>query len=1147
MFNFRCSYCDAELQGDYAYIGERVECPLCNSIQVLPDPIIPQGARFQGYKIEELLGSNLLWTTYKAEGQMKCTGKEVILRIPTTFFHKNVSDVQSFYDAVIKAGTLNMPEFPILLDRCLLTGKVYFAFELLNNFKSIAGLAKGKRLIEYHEALTIVRNVAKGLGNAWSSSLILHKNLKPSNILVDENCNVKILNIGIYDFLLKDYTLIRNGFSVWDCRYTSPEFMSSSSADSPASDIYSLGGVLYMLLTGRHPYDGMEPEAIPHAPPPSVQEFEPDCPANIANIVARMMDKDQQNRISKWEDLINALDIALIKMPQKRTPTLINMQIEVRQGLVEARGLKPTKYSAKKVFISPSKEKDEKQNLSNTLAKIVPQNFGSLESLPRKEKTEKDSTDSPKKHVSPGVIFAIAATITFALVFTFLLLKNPQKKISEEEKAVETVSSAKKTEKDSFAGEKKEKTETTDTKIQSPISEESKNTQTKVISPIQKEEQAIAKLIEKAGKIVSDKPEEIDEALKLLYEAKQKALLIKDFRLEQSIIDEILVLEEKKYQPIKNVLQDLATKANALIAKGEFDTAINLVKSYSGPYEKETEKERKSFVEDIIRQKNEALKKIAEQKNKSAEKLNEILPSYIKNIVDGDTDGFKLAIKDSLDTDLALVKDYAISLLNQADTYIKTPQLLRNYLQEKQDKSFEIKFLGQDTEKVKNLKLKDDVLTFRNDSISIPSAEKQAKIGQIDPDFILEKVLLIAPDSKDNEFLKALVYLRWGNYGKALENFNAMQYGCGIPLVKIIPDYRAKKEFLEILQICGIMVVPDGTNNLKIIADISKLELKQEQAEKIFSMLQNYRTNNSNTETFSSIKNIAEALEHQCLRADKKNRLLKQTIVQKGDKTTLGDALLEEIQNISGRATIKLTRGKYASSQKQNNVVFLSQKDISFTGEKGVEIEMDLEITGQNIEVSNLTFTGKSVFIRKTAKNVKIKNCMFSQAELIVDQVEGISFENCFLRQVSIRNAKEVSFSHCTLTTLKMAKAVIPLEIEGESIEVNDSIIYGDKYAVLFSGKGAPSKRRFNNTLIYGEEGLVVEKDQTDKIDEKNAVKKQSGLSKHCKVKNGIFTAPQFIDAANSNWALVPGTAGTKSAKDGSDIGVNWQVLLDNF
>ncbi len=343
---------------------------------------------------------------------------------------------------------------------------------------------------------------------------------------------------------------------------------------------------------------------------------------------------------------------------------------------------------------------------------------------------------------------------------------------------------------------------------------------------------------------------------------------------------------------------------------------------------------------------------------------------------------------------------------------------------------------------------------------------------------------------------------------------------------------------------CGILYSPDTTDNLKLVADISNLDLKQEQVEEVFFLIQNYKSRNSTTETYSKLKNVIEALENYCKRSDKKNRLITQIFLKKDDKTPAGDALINEIQGITGKATLRVQKGKY-KADKLENIIFLTHKNFSIVGEENVEFESAVEISGQNIEISSITFNSRFA-IRKTAKNVKLKNCYFSNTELNLEQSEDISFENCFIRQITVRNGKNITFNHCTLTTVKMAKAVIPLIIEGDSIEINDSIIYGDRFAVVFSNKGSSSKRKFNNSLIFGEEGLIAEKEQLDKIEDKNIIKRPSGLSKYCKVKNGIFVAPQFIDAQNGNWGLVPNTQGTKVAKDGNDIGVIWPLFHTN-
>jgi len=1102
---------------------------------------MPQKTRFHGYRIEELVGMNLLWTTYLAEGYEKLYGSKVILRIPTTFFIKNIKESNAFYDLVIRAGTLNMPEFPQLLDRCILEGKVYFAFEYLEKFKCIAALAIGQRQIEYKEALTIVRNVAVGLSKAWSSNLLLHKNLIPSNIFTDENYNIKVKNLGIYDFLLKDYSLIKNGFNVWDYRYMSPEFIRFGKADSPLCDIYSLGAVLFMLLTGRHPYDGLDFDMIPDAPIPNILDFEPDCPAEIAKIVNIMMEKSEQMRISDWEELIHRIDRIILNMPQ-HTPTLTNIKVDFKRDIIEPVGLKPAKYTSKrKVFVVDKKQ--DKKDVTNTLARIVRKKLNT-----DKLQIEKKDTvwNFLKKKLSPGLIFVFIIGVLLISFFIFFSFNNISNKNLIEQGKVST--------KNYNVKKESEPAVISDDQLKTPEKGENEDilSQKRIFSPYEIEEQKIYKLINDAKKIVAKtSPDaiDIDNAINLMHKAKEKARSIKNYKLEQTIINEILDLEGKKREPIEKVIEELKAKVKEFTVKGDFEGALSLIKSYKGPYEEETIQERNYIADEIIRNREEIRKKNEVQRKAAFKKFFEIFKENSGSIIRGDFSEFKNSITNLIESDLSAIKDYVNSIIEQIDIYIKIPQLLNDYIIKNSSSSFEIKFIGSPVEKIKKAEIKDGFLFFLRDN-AISSSLEQINLDRIDPDFILEKILNIQSDTKENIFLRALVYLKAGEYKKALENFKLIEcfsdYNESF-LQKLISEYAVEKEFIEILRDCGLgSVTVNDISNPQLISDIIKLEIKQDDVEKLFSRIQNYKIANSGKAAYSKLERLVEELENQCMRFDKQNKLYRQIVLRTSNKTP-GDALIQELHNVKPKTIIKLPAGKYNSSGKINTI-FISQKDLSIVGENGVYIDMNLELTSQNIELSDLIFTGDTVILKKDAKNLTIKNCLFSKAIITIERAEDIRFNNCFFRELFIINSKNLYFDHCTLTTVKKSKTDIPLKIEGDSsVEFDNTIVFGESYAMLISEKVLPDKVKFNNSLLFGEDGIAVVKDKDGNIEKKTAIKKEIKLHRLCKHKNGIFEEPKFIDPVNGNWMLVPETPGTKAAKDGRDVGVLWEIFGKNF
>jgi len=250
MLNFICVNCKSEIQAEYSSTGDVVACPVCEIALIVPSHALSQGEDFHGYVIDNVQASNLLWTVYLARN--KESNDKILLKIPTAFFIKHISDYNSFSNLVIKSGTLNIKGFLTLSDYSLKAGQYYFAFEALekqlDTFEYAKALVKGGG---WRTALNFIHSIAVSLSKAHDKSLLIHQNLNPENLKI-ANQKIYIDDFGLSAFLLEEELLIRNGFNIWDFKYVDQEVLEVNDADSPSIDIYSLGKIFYLFLTGRH-------------------------------------------------------------------------------------------------------------------------------------------------------------------------------------------------------------------------------------------------------------------------------------------------------------------------------------------------------------------------------------------------------------------------------------------------------------------------------------------------------------------------------------------------------------------------------------------------------------------------------------------------------------------------------------------------------------------------------------------------------------------------------------------------------------------------------------------------------------------------------------------------------------------------------
>lgn len=139
---------------------------------------------------------------------------------------------------------------------------------------------------------------------------LVHRDLKPSNVMVDEDRQVRLMDFGLAKFLADDGAVTQNGRLVGTFRYMPPEQILGEKLDGRA-DLYSLGVILYELLTGRPPFDAKTPyelwQKVLETEAPSVFQLNSRADPQIARIAHRLMRKEPDDRFQTAEEVYEAL------------------------------------------------------------------------------------------------------------------------------------------------------------------------------------------------------------------------------------------------------------------------------------------------------------------------------------------------------------------------------------------------------------------------------------------------------------------------------------------------------------------------------------------------------------------------------------------------------------------------------------------------------------------------------------------------------------------------------------------------------------------------------------------------------------------------------------------------------------------------
>lgn len=204
------------------------------------------------------------------------------------------------------AASLVHPHLVRLYDGGALDGTLYMAMEL------VSGEALSDRLVRERPPLAwsirVARQVADGLACLHAQG-ILHRDVKPQNILLERDGTAKLADFGLVR-TVEGTALTTDGGLLGTLAYMSPELLSGAPATT-ASDVWALGCVVYMMIAGRGPFVAKGPselyEQIAKAPLAPVESLVPQLPAAVAQLVARMLDRDPATRLASAADVSAAL------------------------------------------------------------------------------------------------------------------------------------------------------------------------------------------------------------------------------------------------------------------------------------------------------------------------------------------------------------------------------------------------------------------------------------------------------------------------------------------------------------------------------------------------------------------------------------------------------------------------------------------------------------------------------------------------------------------------------------------------------------------------------------------------------------------------------------------------------------------------
>ena len=259
------------------------------------------------YRILTRIGSGGMADVYRAEDTH--LGREVALKVLHRRFSADEGFVERFRREASSAASLQHPNVVNVFDRGEHDGTYYIAMEHLSG-STLKQLIDAQAPLDQDRAIELGIQILKATGFAHRRGVI-HRDLKPHNVIVSAEDTAKVTDFGIARAGASEMT--ETGSIMGTAQYLSPE-QAQGQAVSPASDIYSIGVLLYEALTGQVPFHGESAVSIAlkhlNEQPAPLSRLRPDIQVELERVVMRALAKDPAQRYTSAEEMIAALEAA---------------------------------------------------------------------------------------------------------------------------------------------------------------------------------------------------------------------------------------------------------------------------------------------------------------------------------------------------------------------------------------------------------------------------------------------------------------------------------------------------------------------------------------------------------------------------------------------------------------------------------------------------------------------------------------------------------------------------------------------------------------------------------------------------------------------------------------------------------------------
>ncbi len=363
------------------------------------------------YEILEVLGTGGMAVVYKARCHR--LNRLVAIKILKDDYTQDEEFRRRFQAESQAVAMLSHPNIVSVYDVSTTGGADYIVMELIDGI-TLKQYMEKKGTLNWKETLHFAIQIGKALEHAHSRGIV-HRDIKPHNVMVLKNGSVKVTDFGIARVMSKSNTLTKEALG--SVHYISPEQAKGGRVDS-RSDIYSLGVVMYEMMTGRPPYDGESPVAIAiqhingKAAMPST--LNPNMPGGLEQIIMKAMEQDPARRYETAAAMLYDMD------EFRKDPTILFDYNNASTGMDDAT-----------LIQSKTKEEEELPPAKNTAERIADKrdpvarkNVSAQKKRPanKPRRRQEEIIEEDEKSNKVATIAVIACSVVLVLAIVIILV-----------------------------------------------------------------------------------------------------------------------------------------------------------------------------------------------------------------------------------------------------------------------------------------------------------------------------------------------------------------------------------------------------------------------------------------------------------------------------------------------------------------------------------------------------------------------------------------------------------------------------------------------------------------------------------------------------------------------------------------------------